>query len=159
MTAARELLDRLAEIGATVSRVDDRLILRAGLQPVPAALVKRAHQAKNELALAILPLKAEAQFWQRRFVVLTSEWRAGNRDRDSAKRIAWENLANEWQPSQGRETGDFLNTEPVTTQSDVTGREAQKPPSDENCDGVTDSNTPFPEEAYSDLAPEQETAL
>jgi hypothetical protein len=62
-------------------------------------------------------------------------------------------------PSQGRETGDFLNTEPVTTQSDVTGREAQKPPSCENCDGVTDSNTPFPEEAYSDLAPEEETAL
>jgi hypothetical protein len=46
MTAARELLDRLAEIGATVSRVDDRLILRAGSQPVPAALVKRAHQAR-----------------------------------------------------------------------------------------------------------------
>jgi hypothetical protein len=102
MTAARELLDRLAEIGATVSRVDDRLILRAGSQPVPAALVKRAYQARNELAVAISPLKAEAQFWQRRFVVLTTEWRAGNRDRDGAKRIAWENLANEWHEKHGR---------------------------------------------------------
>ena len=60
-------------------------------------------------------------------------------------------------PSQGRETADFLNTQPGTTRSDVTGREAQKPPYDQNCDGVTDRNSP--EEAYSDLAPEEETAL
>jgi hypothetical protein len=33
---------------------------------------------------------------------LTNEWRAGNRDRDSAKRIAWENLANEWHEKRGR---------------------------------------------------------
>jgi hypothetical protein len=102
MTAVRELLDRLAEVGATVSRVDDRLILRAGSRPVPAALVKRVHQARGELLVAISPSKAEGQVWQRRFMVLTSEWRAGNRDLDSAKRLAWEDLANEWHKKHGR---------------------------------------------------------
>ena len=35
-------------------------------------------------------------------MVLTSEWWAGNRDLDSAKQLAWEDLTNEWHKKHGR---------------------------------------------------------
>jgi hypothetical protein len=49
MSSVSELLDRLAEIGATIRPAGDHLILRAGSKPVPAALVKRLHRAKAEV--------------------------------------------------------------------------------------------------------------
>jgi hypothetical protein len=55
MTAARDLLADLAAIGATVEPVGDRLILRAGAVPVPAALVARIRDAKAEVLAALAP--------------------------------------------------------------------------------------------------------
>ena len=49
MNAARELLDDLAMIGATVEPAGDRLILRAGPTAIPAALVNRVREAKADL--------------------------------------------------------------------------------------------------------------
>ena len=49
MNAARELLDDLALIGATVEPAGDRLILRAGPMAIPARLVNRVREAKAEL--------------------------------------------------------------------------------------------------------------
>jgi hypothetical protein len=49
MSTARDLLDDLAVIGATIQPEGDRLILRAGANPVPAGLVSRVRRAKAEL--------------------------------------------------------------------------------------------------------------
>ena len=49
MNAARDLLDDLAMIGATVEPAGDRLILRAGPIAIPAALVNRLRKAKPDL--------------------------------------------------------------------------------------------------------------
>jgi hypothetical protein len=53
MSAARDLLDDLAVIGATIEPAGDRLILRAGATAIPAPLVGRVRQAKGDL-LAML---------------------------------------------------------------------------------------------------------
>jgi hypothetical protein len=56
MTAARKLLDWLAEIGATVEPAgDDRLIVRAGAKPIPGELVQQLGEAKAEILAAITP--------------------------------------------------------------------------------------------------------
>ena len=58
MNAARELLDDLAVIGATIKPAGDRLILRAGPIAIPAVLVNRVRGAKADLiaTLALPPL-------------------------------------------------------------------------------------------------------
>jgi hypothetical protein len=49
MNVARDLLDDLATIGATVEPAGDRLILHAGSTAIPARLVSRVREAKAEL--------------------------------------------------------------------------------------------------------------
>ena len=49
MSVARNLLDDLAGIGATIKPAGDRLILRAGRTAIPAALVSRVREAKADL--------------------------------------------------------------------------------------------------------------
>jgi hypothetical protein len=49
MSQARELLDDLAVIGASVEPAGMQLILRAGPTAVPAALVRRVREAKSDL--------------------------------------------------------------------------------------------------------------
>src|SRR3954468_10182941 len=53
MSAARNLLDELGVIGATVRASGERRILRAGQAAIPAALVRRVRESKSDL-LAIL---------------------------------------------------------------------------------------------------------
>jgi len=69
MTAGRELLDRLAEIGATVrAGGDDHLIVRAGATPVPAELVQQLRQAKAEVLAALAaPSEGHNAAWWRDF--------------------------------------------------------------------------------------------
>jgi hypothetical protein len=49
MSIARNLLEDLAGIGATIKPAGDRLILRAGRTAIPAALVSRVREAKADL--------------------------------------------------------------------------------------------------------------
>ena len=53
MTSANNILAELRAIGATIKPLGDRLLLRAGSQPVPATIIRRARLAKPEL-LALL---------------------------------------------------------------------------------------------------------
>jgi Protein of unknown function (DUF3631) len=62
-------------------------------------------------------------------------------------------------PSQGKETRGFSTDEAVTTPSDVTDRKGKKSPYHKGCDAVTDGDPSSTEEAYPDLAPEEETAI
>ena len=58
MSVARNLLDDLAGIGATIKPAGDRLILRAGRTAIPAGLVSRVRKAKADL-LATLAAGAD----------------------------------------------------------------------------------------------------
>jgi hypothetical protein len=58
MSVARDLLEDLAGIGATIKLAGDRLILRAGCTAIPAALVNRIREAKADL-LATLAAGAD----------------------------------------------------------------------------------------------------
>ena len=58
--------DQLKELGAKVSPDGDRLMVRAGCQPVPAGLIRQIHRAKAEVLQAISPARVEARFWQHR---------------------------------------------------------------------------------------------
>jgi hypothetical protein len=59
MIPARDLLDRLADLGATVRPAGEQLILRAGPRAIPAALVHRIMEAKADL-LELLAAKSDA---------------------------------------------------------------------------------------------------
>jgi hypothetical protein len=62
-------------------------------------------------------------------------------------------------PSQVPKTGHFQADETVTSRCDVTDLKSEKSPVSNRCDGVTDANQSFAEDAHSDLAPEEETTL
>jgi hypothetical protein len=53
MNAARELLDRLADLGAKVERRGNKLVLKAGTIPVPKALVATCRARKGDILLAL----------------------------------------------------------------------------------------------------------
>jgi hypothetical protein len=63
MNAARELLDDLAVIGATIEPADDRLILRAGPTAIPATLVSRIREAKTDILAALAPHADRVDPW------------------------------------------------------------------------------------------------
>jgi hypothetical protein len=53
MSAAQEVCRHLASIGATIEQAGDRLLLRAGPKPIPAAIIRRVRQAKPELLILL----------------------------------------------------------------------------------------------------------
>ena len=59
MSVAHNLLDELAGIGADVEPAGMKLILRAGPTAIPASLVRRVRNAKNDL-IAILGAKGRS---------------------------------------------------------------------------------------------------
>ena len=96
MNAARELLDDLAVIGATVEPAGDRLILRAGPTAIPAKLVNRireakadliatlaSHEAREEQAPSVKPLH---QFNRRAYIV---KWLNQHPAPSAPGRCAW----------------------------------------------------------------------
>jgi hypothetical protein len=111
MSAAAQVLDQLARIGATVSRDGDRLIIRAGPVPVPAEMVARLRAVKSKLLAEISRSSAprtrarpepERAGWD------AANWRAfyderaaireydGKRPRGEAERLAWGETLAEW---------------------------------------------------------------
>jgi hypothetical protein len=76
MSAARQLLNNLAVIGATITPIGDRLILRAGPSAIPAALISRIRQSKAEI-IAMLSVCKECSSGQ----VGEGREQAGNRPR------------------------------------------------------------------------------
>jgi hypothetical protein len=99
MNAARELLDDLAVIGATVEPAGDRLILRAGPTAIPAALVNRVREAKADLIETFArhetgeeqePLgKSQRQFKPRASEACVVEWLNQHPAPSAPGRCAW----------------------------------------------------------------------
>jgi hypothetical protein len=104
MTVATDLLDCLAEVGAKVEAAGNRLVVRAGEQPVPAGLVRRLRESKAEVlaALAVAATAAEAAWWRRHFVIRTIDrGLSGARSPAEAAHIAWGELQNRWHLAHG----------------------------------------------------------
>jgi hypothetical protein len=57
MSQARNLLDDLAIIGATIEPAGTQLILRAGARAIPATLVRQVREAKSDL-IAMLSVRS-----------------------------------------------------------------------------------------------------
>jgi hypothetical protein len=93
MSVARDLLDRLAEIGAKVETTDShRLIVRAGPQPVPGELMQLLRDAKGEVLATLAP-----PWWRSQFVIRTiARERGGARSRAEAERLTWGELQCRW---------------------------------------------------------------
>ena len=104
MNVARDLLDDLAIIGATVEPAGDRLILRAGSNAIPAMLVNRVREAKADL-MATLALRkgrglvreereparklADQQFKHRTLEACIAEWLNQHPAPSRPGRCAW----------------------------------------------------------------------
>lgn len=113
MSAARELLGRFAEIGATVRpAAGDHLIVRAGANPVPAELVQRLRQAKAEVLAALSPAGSspvnldrggsELAWWHGHFIIRTIERELGGyRSHPEAERLAFSDMILEWHRRHG----------------------------------------------------------
>jgi len=105
MSVAHDLLDRLAEIGASIRPAGDRLIVRAGNRPVPGELVKLLRRAKPDV-LALLardePDAITGPQWRARLTALTFEWSARQHQWEEAKQLAWGDLQNEWHTIHGQ---------------------------------------------------------
>jgi hypothetical protein len=98
MNAARELLDDLAVIGATVEPAGDRLILRAGPTAIPAKLVNRVREAKADLIATLARHEAceqdpasdsEPQFKCRTLDACVVEWLNQHPAPSAPGRCAW----------------------------------------------------------------------
>jgi hypothetical protein len=103
LSAAAELLRRISEIGASVNPAGDKLIVRTGSAPIPADLVRQLRAAKAELlaALSLPPERRDAGWWRREFTIRTLDRLIGNRDREEAERLAFNDLVVEWHRQQG----------------------------------------------------------
>jgi hypothetical protein len=117
MSAAADLLHRLAEVGAKVEASGNRLIVRAGPKPVPGELVQRLREAKAEVLVALAPAErtpaaveafyrcnpSEAAQWRRHFIIRTIDRELrGARFHAEAARLAWGELLSEWHKRHGR---------------------------------------------------------
>ena len=116
MSTVRELLDRLAAIGATVEPAGDHLVLRAGATAVPATLVTHLRQAKAEVLIALATVESErpevaasdvravgdATDWRAFFAerVAIRQYEAGY-PRSQAERLAWGDTINAWHMACG----------------------------------------------------------
>jgi hypothetical protein len=67
MSQARQLLDDLAVIGATVEPAGTQLILRAGPTAIPATLVRRVREAKSDLIAMLSGRPCEIAEQEHRF--------------------------------------------------------------------------------------------
>lgn len=116
MTAAEELLECLAELGASVAPDGDRLVVRAGSSGIPAALMVRLRAAKPDVIAALASVThtrrtdsgrtseaADVAWWHRRFATRTSHWELGGyRSHLEAQCIAFNELLDEFRERHGR---------------------------------------------------------
>ena len=114
-TGVADLLDRLADLGAEVRPAGDRLIVRAGANPVPAELIRRLRETKAEVLVALGPMREgtrntglgddDPAWWRRQFAVRAiARALGGNRGHAEAVRLAFGDLVSEWHRRHGVRT-------------------------------------------------------
>lgn len=85
-TPVQDLLSRLAGLGAMVERQGDKLVLRAGIAPVPRDILAAVRQRKEELLDALSP-DAERDTFEERAAIMEFD---GGLSREEAERQAIE---------------------------------------------------------------------
>jgi hypothetical protein len=114
MSAAAELLDRLAAIGATIEPKGDHLLLRAGTEAVPAELVRRVRDLKRDVLAALTRAQrastpvnrdrmdtAEAWSWHEWQAARIVHWFGGGHPWDESQRLAFGELILAWHGRHG----------------------------------------------------------
>jgi len=122
--AVEALLDRLAELGASVACDSDRLRVRAGDSGIPAALIASLRAAKPDViavlsraghadrdtaatdrssAADIAHIPVDRAWWRCRFAVRTLHWQLGDyRSPEKARCIAFGELLDVFREKHGR---------------------------------------------------------
>jgi hypothetical protein len=105
MSAADELLDRLAEIGATIRPAGDRLIVRAGAQPVPPELVRSLRETKRDILARLSPTNTATRLATTATdLVGAHEWR----DHYAARLVHWFSGGRHWHQSEAVAYGEMI---------------------------------------------------
>jgi hypothetical protein len=94
------LLHRARHAGLRVEAAGDMLKIIGPKRAEP--IVRLLAQRKTEILEALTPNKNGTSYWQERFTARSFEWSNGKRDWNSARRIAWGDLENEWHHFHGR---------------------------------------------------------
>ena len=94
------LLHRARHAGLRVEAAGDMLKITGPKRAEP--IVRLLAQHKTEILEALTPNKNGTSYWLQRFTARSFEWSNGKRDRNSARRIAWGDLENEWHHLYGR---------------------------------------------------------
>jgi hypothetical protein len=114
MSAAKQLLECLGELGATVRPAGDQILLRAGPKPIPADLVKRLRELKTELVRELEVAETSADiddqpaWWRRHYLLRTINWEiSAVRPESEARGIAWGELEDRWHRLHGARTPEW----------------------------------------------------
>jgi hypothetical protein len=75
-------------------------MVRGPKKAEPVVRLLAAHKA--EVLAALVTDAVEANTWRDRFIALSFEWLIGGRDWETAQRLAWGDLENEWHRAYGR---------------------------------------------------------
>jgi hypothetical protein len=94
------LLHRAWDAGLRVEAAGEMLKITGPKRAEPVVRLLAKHKA--EILAALAPNKNEPSYWRERFTARTFEWLNGNRNWDTARRIAWGDLENEWHSIHGR---------------------------------------------------------
>jgi len=93
------LLHRARHAGLRVEAVGDLLRITGPKRAEP--VVRLLAQHKVEVLAALTPKETASSRWKERFTARSFEWFNGERDWNSARRIAWGDLENEWHNLHG----------------------------------------------------------
>jgi hypothetical protein len=100
------LLRRAQHAGLRLEAIGNMLKINGPKRAEP--LVRLIAEYKSKVLAVLTATENEPRYWHERFTSLTFAWGAGKRDWESARRLAWGDLQNEWHTKHGRRWPSWL---------------------------------------------------
>jgi hypothetical protein len=94
------LLHRAQEVGLRIEPMGDKLLVRGPKRA--EAVVKLLAEHKAEVIAVLAPSIVNERWWHERFTTKAFQWFLGDRNWETAKRLAWGDLENEWHNQHGK---------------------------------------------------------
>ena len=94
------LLHRAQEVGLRIEPMGEKLLVRGPKRA--EAVVKLLAEHKAEVLAVLSPSIVDARWWCERFRAKALQWFLGDRDWETAKRLAWGDLENDWHFRHGK---------------------------------------------------------